>query len=215
MSRATVARIVLVVVAVAAVVVVGKTVAGRVRPPAPSPTGGWMTFTPSALPSPTPIVGLGEYARPTIDVAIPVATAAPSASPTRPPLRPRVKVRTAASNDGGSGRRSGSHIRGTATWHATGRNGMYAAAGPALRRAIGRGWRGRVVTVCADGSCIRLTLNDYCPCGEKSRRPDKLIDLSDEAFGRLAPLSRGVLRAVVWWAGEGTPLILRRVDDAD
>jgi hypothetical protein len=66
---------------------------------------------------------------------------------------------------------------------------MFAAAGPALR--VGH-WRGRVVTVCA-AVCIRVTLNDWCACR------GRLIDLSDEAFGRLAPLSRGLVRVEVRW----------------
>ena len=78
-------------------------------------------------------------------------------------------------------------MSGTASWHSTGRSGMYAAAGPALR--VGD-WRGRVVTVCAE-RCIRVTLTDWCAC------PSRLIDLSDEAFAALAPLSRGLLEVTI------------------
>jgi len=80
-------------------------------------------------------------------------------------------------------------IAGVATWHATGRDGAFAAAGPLLREALGRGWRGTRVQVCSGGHCIRVTLNDVCWC-PKGRR---LVDLSDEAFARLASLSRGVI----------------------
>ena len=45
------------------------------------------------------------------------------------------------------------------------------------------------VTVCSSGRCVRVTLNDVCWC-PKGRR---LVDLSDEAFARLAPLGRGVI----------------------
>lgn len=86
---------------------------------------------------------------------------------------------------------------GVASWYGTGRNGLYAAAGPALRSALGPRWRGRRVAVLFNGRRVVVTLNDYCPCGERSKRPDKLIDLSDEAFRRLAPLSRGVLRVTI------------------
>jgi hypothetical protein len=67
---------------------------------------------------------------------------------------------------------------------------MTAAAGPALR--VGH-WRGRVVTVCA-AVCIRVRLIDLCQC-----YGSRVIDLSDESFGRLAPLSRGLVRVEVRW----------------
>lgn len=85
-------------------------------------------------------------------------------------------------------------LGGRATWHATGRNGRYGAAGPLLRKALGKNWRGKRVWVCTS-RCIRVTLNDWCLCS-KGRR---LVDLSDEAFRSLAPLSRGVLRVTVRW----------------
>jgi hypothetical protein len=55
----------------------------------------------------------------------------------------------------------------------------YAAAGPALRAAIGPTWRGRIVTV--DG--IRVKLIDWCQCyrGEPS---EKLLDLYYDVFAR-------------------------------
>lgn len=89
-------------------------------------------------------------------------------------------------------------LGGLATWHATGRDGLYAAAGPALRSRIGRGWRGSYVLVCSLSSprCVAVTLNDWCACGPR-RGFDTLLDLSDEAFAYLAPLSRGVLRVAV------------------
>jgi rare lipoprotein A (peptidoglycan hydrolase) len=74
---------------------------------------------------------------------------------------------------------------------------MYAAAGPLLRKALGPRWRGRRVTVCHAGRCVRVTLNDWCLCS-KGRR---LIDLSDEAFRRLAPLGRGVIDVTIQGGG--------------
>jgi rare lipoprotein A (peptidoglycan hydrolase) len=74
---------------------------------------------------------------------------------------------------------------------------MYAAAGPLLRKALGPGWRGRRVTVCHAGRCARVTLNDWCLCS-KGRR---LVDLSDEAFRRLAPLGRGVIDVTIQGGG--------------
>jgi hypothetical protein len=84
--------------------------------------------------------------------------------------------------------------RGRATWYAA--SGMIAAAGPDLRHRLGPGWRGRMVAVCTGGRCVRVTLADWCACGPRHGSPT-LLDLSDDAFRRLAPLSRGVLRVVV------------------
>jgi len=83
---------------------------------------------------------------------------------------------------------------GYATWYAA--SGMIAAAGPALRRELGKGWRGERVRVTAGGRSVWVTLADWCACGPRHGRPT-LLDLSDDAFRRLAPLSRGVLRVTV------------------
>jgi hypothetical protein len=84
-------------------------------------------------------------------------------------------------------------VKGQAAYHATGRDGPFAAAGPNLRAALGSGWRGTSVVVSAAGRSIRVTLNDWCWCPSKNR----VIDLSDEAFKSLAPLSVGVLQVTV------------------
>lgn len=85
-------------------------------------------------------------------------------------------------------------VRGTASWYAapTGT----AAAGPALRRYLGRDWRGQRVRVCRDGLCIRVTLTTACQCFRGTSR-ERLIDLSRGSFARLAPLWRGVVRVRV------------------
>jgi Lytic transglycolase len=85
---------------------------------------------------------------------------------------------------------------GYATWYAA--SGMIAAAGPALRRELGKGWRGERVRVTAGGRSVVVRLTDWCACGPRHGRPT-LLDLSDDAFRRLAPLSRGVQRVVVGW----------------
>ena len=69
-------------------------------------------------------------------------------------------------------------------------SGAYAAAGPALR--VGN-WRGRLVTVCHRTLCTRARLVDWCAC------PGRLVDLYGSVFGRLAPLSRGLIRVEVSW----------------
>ena len=85
---------------------------------------------------------------------------------------------------------------GYATWYAA--SGMIAAAGPALRRELGKGWRGERVRVTAGGRSVVVTLADWCACGPRHGRPT-LLDLSDDAFRRIAPLSKGVSRVTVSW----------------
>lgn len=87
-------------------------------------------------------------------------------------------------------------VRGTATWYCCtrgyGSGAMVAAAGSELRRALGKHWRGRVVTVVYRGRSIRVTVVDWCAC-----KGQRVIDLHPGAFGRLGPLSRGVLHVRV------------------
>jgi hypothetical protein len=56
----------------------------------------------------------------------------------------------------------------------------YAAAGPALRAAIGSGWRGRIVYV--DG--IRVKLIDWCQCYGGKSGVEKLLDLYYDVYAR-------------------------------
>jgi hypothetical protein len=84
-------------------------------------------------------------------------------------------------------------LEGTASWYRT--PGLTAAAGPELRQAIGKDWRGSVVSVCA-GRCVTVTLTDWCQCYRGERR-ERVIDLSDSAFERLAPLAVGLVRVRV------------------
>ncbi len=80
-------------------------------------------------------------------------------------------------------------IGGHATWYRA--SGMIGAAGPALRDYIGPHWRGSLVSVCASatGMCVVVRLTDWCLCS----RGRRLVDLSDDAFAQLAPLSAGVI----------------------
>jgi hypothetical protein len=64
----------------------------------------------------------------------------------------------------------------------------YAAAGPALRAAIGPDWRGRIVYV--DG--IRVKLIDWCKCTGGNTGVEKLLDLYYDVFARAG--SRVVIR---------------------
>ena len=91
----------------------------------------------------------------------------------------------------GEGTGTGAHkaivpVRGIGSWFAA--IGLIAAAGPGLR--VGH-WRGSYVVVNANGRSIRVWLTDWCAC------PKRLIDLGDDAFRRLAPLSVGLVRVTV------------------
>jgi hypothetical protein len=55
----------------------------------------------------------------------------------------------------------------------------YAAAGPALRAAIGPDWRGRIITV--DG--VRVKLIDWCQC-YRGEPHEKLLDLYYDVYKR-------------------------------
>jgi hypothetical protein len=99
---------------------------------------------------------------------------------------------------------SSRRVSGKATWYCVagvsdchykypdrGGADLYAAAGGEIR--IGK-WRGRVVNVCAGSKCVRVKLVDWCGCPGS-----RIIDLYGDAFRRLAPLGRGVVRVTVSW----------------
>lgn len=86
-------------------------------------------------------------------------------------------------------------LAGTATWYPAQMG--HAAAGPALRAALGPSWRGRAVLACHRGRCARVRLTDWCQC-LRSTASERVIDLSDDDFARLGvPLSRGIARVVI------------------
>lgn len=87
-------------------------------------------------------------------------------------------------------------LRGVATWYPAG--GPVAAAGPALRAALGSSWRGMVISVCGKQSCTRVRLIDWCACGDRHGEPT-LLDLGLDAFTRLADPSAGVIDVTVRW----------------
>jgi hypothetical protein len=85
------------------------------------------------------------------------------------------------------------HLGGTATWYRY--VAGQAAAGPRLRAALGAGWRGRTVAVCAVGigrRCVVVRLTDWCACGG-----NRIVDLDRRDFARLASPSLGVLAVTV------------------
>ena len=74
--------------------------------------------------------------------------------------------------------------------------GLYAAAGPALRAAIGSDWRGRVVRIWNGPLHVDVTLADWCACGS-----GHLIDLYSDAMSVINPsyLRNGGALVIVRW----------------
>lgn len=85
-------------------------------------------------------------------------------------------------------------IEGRASWFHV--EGNVAAAGPALREWLGPDWRGQHVRVSAGGRSVVVAIVDWCQCYRGERR-ERVIDLSDGAFARLAPPSVGLVRVTV------------------
>ena len=108
-----------------------------------------------------------------------------------PSLRavPRLAAERAVSSQAGA-----PTVTGIASWYAYIPGG--AAAGPALRTALGPGWRGMSVAVCRmDGGAMayaRVTLSDFMV-------RDRLVDLDSRSFAALAPLSQGIVKVSVTW----------------
>jgi hypothetical protein len=144
-------------------------------------------------------------------VSMPTAapTEAPRASETpmptpmpvdKPPARPVIRQVPHPSRAPRSVPTSHS-IAGTASWYCSAAQpvcmhgyppgSMVAAACSRLRSAMGPGWRGRTVTVTANGRLIKVKLVDWCGS------TDKVIDLYREPMRRLG--GSGVLSVTVRW----------------
>lgn len=114
-------------------------------------------------------------------------TPSPSPEPTpKPTPKPKPKPKPTIDPD--------HQVSGDARYYGTGRDGYYAAAGCRLRKAMGPGWRGEHVLVAYKRKAVEVILNDAV-----GGCTSTLIDLSDEAFSALAPLSRGVIQVTVGW----------------
>lgn len=162
--------------------------------------GSDLAKTAATLPEPTASSGPAPVIA---DFAVPDRSFAPRPEPrlvvaprvvasAKPAAKPRALFQPAAD---GSLRASGIASwyckTGVSICHHAYSGGMYAAAGPKLR--VGK-WRGRVVQVCGNGSCVTVKLIDWCACGG-----GRVIDLYSDAFRRLAPLSKGTVRVTVSW----------------
>ncbi len=111
------------------------------------------------------------------------------ASRTPSPTLPTAPVATITSLDKAP---AGTAIfKGTASWFDSPIG--VSAAGPALRTALGSGWRGTRVTVCGPAGCAVTVLGDWM-------RADRLIDLDVSVFPAVCgPLSLGLCQVEVTW----------------
>ena len=127
--------------------------------------------------------------------------------PPLPPARPAVSIPPphliVVARDSGVPQPSSHRTSGTASWYCGHGSACTrgfdascrcAAAGPSIRRLLGADWRGRRVTVAASGRSVRVTLIDWCQCPH-----GRLLDLYSDAFERLAPLSKGLVKVSVSW----------------
>lgn len=150
------------------------------------------TPEPTALPSPSPAM---------TPVTAPASIAAVAASSPEATRKPKKRTQTPEpTRKPSSVASSGAKADGDATFYCDpGRSrcpagysgGLYAAAGPALRKG---NWRGRTVVVRWHGAEIEVTLVDWCACGN-----GRVIDLFADAFRELSdenPWRRGVLHDV-------------------
>lgn len=88
-------------------------------------------------------------------------------------------------------------VSGYATWFRAPEG--TAAAGPALRRKLGKHWRGKTVRVQYGRREVAVRLTDWCACGRRHGRPT-VIDLNAADFGWLVDPrnpARGRARGVV------------------
>lgn len=172
-----------------------------------------------SLPSGAPAVASIEPSdqRPSSGVEGAPAPLAPSPTP-RPSRRPATKPpatvvpsRAASSQSlrvptNRATRMVSGGLRGTASWYClVGRSactrgyaasGLYAAAGPAIRAALGD-WRGRYVTVAAQGTraAVVIQLIDWCSCPN-----GRVLDLYASVWQGLGvPLSAGLVDVEVSW----------------
>ena len=155
---------------------------------------------PSVEPSFTPVPTVRPSVRPVdpgadrviVDVGIAVRPmpSRPVVSVPSPRLRTHVQPSVVPVPERGG-------VSGTASWYCGNGSpctrgypgGLYAAAGPALRRGD---WRGRTVVVSVPGRSVTVTLIDACQC-----HGTRVLDLYRDAFIRLADPSAGLVKVTV------------------
>lgn len=118
------------------------------------------------------------------------------AGPTRT-LSPTLPTAPAASIIAGFDKASveASIFKGTASWFDSPIG--VSAAGPALRLALGPGWRGMLVKVTGPHGFAWTVLSDWCQC-YSGTASERIVDLNAPVFeAACGALSRGVCRVTV------------------
>lgn len=135
--------------------------------------------TPRSAPVPTtPTATAGDVSPSATSTSTPEQSAAPPDPPVAP--RPTPVPRPAADV-----------LEGTASWYDDG-PGLYAAV---HSYRFGDPVYDVIVRV-PGGDSVRVRVRDHCACYVGTSR-ERLIDLSPDAFAKLAPLSRGLVRVTV------------------
>lgn len=129
-----------------------------------------------------------------------VPTVPPTAEPTRRPEPVRAVIPEPPRATEPDSHRTSVTVRGTSSWYCGHGSpctrgypdGLYAAAGPALR--VGD-WRGRRVLVSANGRSVWVRLIDTCQC-----YGTRVIDAYAKVWAALGvPISRGIVKVSVTW----------------
>jgi hypothetical protein len=116
----------------------------------------------------------------------PTTTVAPTTTTTSPP--PTTEAPAPPPPPGAEVERSADRQRGQATWYS--QPAGYEARGCAHRTLP----FGTVVTVSSGGRSTTCVVNDRGPYGA-----GRIIDLDDQVFAELAPLSAGVIEVTITW----------------
>jgi hypothetical protein len=145
---------------------------------------------PGSVAGPGPEHRTGEGSRSREPSPGPVAAADPEPTHPRRPLSRRPLPLGSPSASPLPGETPSPSLRGIATWYDY-RPGE-AAAGPALRRLLGRSWRGTTVTVRAGDRRVTVRLTDWCACPG-----GRIVDLDRRSFALLAAPSRGIVKVKV------------------
>lgn len=133
----------------------------------------------------------------TAGVDVSASASAPSQSPASwhsAPARAAVAIPSASNTASETDLRlpGSPRITAIASWYRDPRkSGLYAAM-PAYRWGM-KPWR---VEVCTVTRCVVVRVSDHCQCHVGTRKV-RGIDLSPDAFARLSPLSRGLVRVTI------------------
>ena len=159
-----------------------------IHPIQPVPDRDFTQIFPSAIyETPPPVAPIYETTPHPAHTPRPTPQQVPQATTAPPPALIHSSTRSL------TGRASWFCLPGRSACTAGHSGGMYAAAGPKLRAALGN-WRGRHIKV----NGVPITIIDWCSCA-RGRSNERLIDLYADAYSAIKPLSTGVMRVTITW----------------